>query len=117
MAIDVIDGLDLGLVRRVVDLARQFVQDLGVLELAGELVVQVDVGLDVGVVGVDLLGALGVVPEIGPADLGFELDQAVAALADLQVTGCLVETATNVAQVVGEVTHLLTCFRRRRGTS
>ena len=99
-------GLDLGLVGRVVDLARQFVQDLGILELAGELVVQVDVGLDVGVVGVDLLGTLGVVPEIGPADLGFELDQPVAALADLQVTGRLVETTANIAQVVGEVTHL-----------
>ena len=100
--------LDLGLLRLVVDLAGQLVQHLGVVELLRQLVVHVDVGFDVGVVGVDLLGALGVVPQVGAADLGFELDQPVAALGDLQVLGRLVETATDVAQVVGEVTHPLT---------
>ena len=51
----------------------------------GEAVERLDVVLDAGVVGVDLLGVLGVVPQIRPGDLRFELDQPVAAVGDLQV--------------------------------
>ena len=69
-------GLDLGLLRLVVDLAGQLVQHLDVLELAGQSRRTSSMSsLDVGVLGVDLLGQLLVVPQVGAGDLELELGE------------------------------------------
>ena len=91
--------------RRVVDLARQLVQHLGVFELPRELVELVDVGLDVGVLGVDLLGLVLVVPQVGAGNLVLELGQPRAVGVDLEIAVGLAETATQFLQIVGEITH------------
>ena len=114
------DGrVELGLLRRVVDLAGQLVQHLGVLQLAGQQVELVDVGLDVGVLGVDLLGLVLVVPQVGAADLVLELDQPRPVGVDLEVAVRLAETAAQLFQIVGIVTHVVVweATRSRRDTS
>ena len=77
------------------------------------------VGLDVGVVGADLLGALGVVPQIGRE---ISCSSSTSRFRDSSTSGIgrLVETAGDVAQIVGEVTHRSSPsrpIRLRRGRS
>ena len=90
-------SVDIGLLALVVHLAGHLVQHLGVVEFAAELVEQVDVALHVGVVRVQLLGIVGVVPQVGAADLGFEFDEAHPVGADLQVAVGLAEAAAQIA--------------------
>ena len=83
----------------------------------GQRVVGRQVVADVGVLGGQRLGRVGVVPEVGPAHLGLQLGQPVARLADAQVRLGLAEPAAQLAQVVGEVTHAGSALSWRRGTS
>ncbi len=79
---------DLVLLGLVVEFAGQLVQHLGIGEVTSETVVDVDVVFDGGVVAVDLLGPLGIVPQVGTANLGFEFDEAVPGLLDAEIAGC-----------------------------
>ena len=69
--------LELGRHRVVALLDGQLVQGLGVGQAGCEPVQQVDVVLDLAVLAGHLLADLGVVPEVGPAQLGLELGQPV----------------------------------------
>ena len=90
-------------------------QRFGISESPGQVVERIDVVLDVRVFGVDPLGELGIVPQIGPLHLRFEFDQSVAPGLDVQVFASLVEASALFAQVVGEVTHGTVAVRLRRG--
>ena len=70
-----------------------------------QAVVGAEVVGDHGQLGVDLLGPLLVVPEVGAAGLGLELGQPGPQLLDAEVDARLVEAATEVADGVGEVAH------------
>ncbi len=108
-------GFDVGLLGGVVYLTGHLVQYLGVIEATRQRVERVDVVFHVGVLGVHALGEFGVVPQIGPLHLRFELGQPVSTLVDLQIDAGLVEAAMLLAQVIGEVTHIALLFRPRRG--
>ncbi len=86
--------LDLGFLRGVVLVAGQFVERLDVAELLGEPVERVEVVLDVGVLGVELLRALLVVPERRVGDLGFEHGEPLTVVDDREIGLGLVEAAT-----------------------
>ena len=110
---------DVGLLGLVVFVAGQLVEHLDVGELLGERVEHGEIVTDVGVLGVELLRAVLVVPERRIGDLRFEHGEPLAVVGDRQVRLGLGETATDVAEVRGEVAHDVVAgrVRRRRGTA
>ena len=91
------------------------VEGVGVVEATGERPVEVEVVGGGGQLGVDLLGLLGVVPEVGAAGLGLELGTGRFELGDAQVGVGVVEAAPQRVDVVGEVLHGVTTLPTGRG--
>ena len=96
---------DLGLLRLVVHFPGHLVQHLGVVEHTAQTVEVLDVGLDIGVLRVELLRPILVIPETGLGDRVLELGQPAAGLVDLQIAVGLVEPSAQRLEIVGEVAH------------
>ena len=97
--------LDVGLLGLVALVAGELVEHLGVRQRLLEAVVGGDVVAQVGVLGVQRLGVLGVVPQVGPRHLRLDLGHPRAGVVDVEVARRLVEPPPLLPQVVGEVTH------------
>ncbi len=97
--------VDVRLLRLVVLVAGELVQHLDVADPRGQVVERREVVTDVGVLGVELLRPLLVVPQPGFGDLGLEDREALAVVVDRQIARRLVEATLHVADVLGEVTH------------
>ncbi len=98
-------GADLALDRLVALLAGKLGERLEIRNRAVELIDEGDVLLELRELGVDLAGAILVVPEVGLADLDLELLDPGPRLVDLQVGARALDAAAQFGQVVGEVTH------------
>ena len=97
--------LDVGFLGLVALLAGQLMQHFGVGQGLLEPVVGGHVVAEVGVLGVQRLGVVGIVPQVGAGHLRLDLGHARAGVGDVEVPRRLVEPPALLAEVVGEVPH------------